>query len=296
MTRYQEIHCKSALNRIDSRRLPFHWDLNVYRGCAHRCQYCYALYSHDYMEDSRFFDAVYIKKNICEHLERELAKPSWKHEVINIGGVTDSYQPIEAEEKLMPDILRLLIRYRNPCTISTKSDLVLRDFDLLDQLSRVAEVNIAATITTTDEMVREKIEPGAVSSARRFEVLRAFEKTKVTTGIHMMPVIPLLTDSRENLNAIYAGGKAAGADYILPGLLYLKGKTRQNFFSFIHRAYPQHMDYFLLLYSRGGLDKEYRQSFYKKLHHIKAGYGIPFMCRPAKPSDSRDDGQQLCLF
>lgn len=296
MPHYQEISCKSALNRIDSRRLPFHWDLNIYRGCGHRCQYCYALYSHDYMEDNRFFDTIYIKRNVAERLALELAKPSWKREVINIGGVTDSYQPIEAEQKLMPDILRLLIRYRTPCTISTKSDLILRDFDLLDQLSRVTDVNVAATITTVDEDLRQKLEPGGVPSARRFEVLRAFEKTKVSAGVHMMPVIPLLTDGNENLNAIYAGGKAAGADYLLPGLLNLKGKTRQNFLDFIHREFPQHMDYFLLLYGRGGPDKEYRQSFYKKLHRIKVRYGIPSMARPPKAAPDPDDGQQLSLF
>lgn len=296
MAHYQEISCKSALNRINSRYLPFHWDLNVYRGCAHRCQYCYALYTHDYMEDRRFFDTIYIKRNAADRLALELARPSWRREVINIGGVTDSYQPIEAEQKLMPDILRLLIQYRTPCIISTKSDLILRDFDLLDQLSRVAYVNVAATITTTDEALRQKLEPGAVPSARRFEVLKAFEKTKVSAGLHMMPIVPLLTDSAENLEAIYAGGRDAGVDYLLPGLLNLKGRTRQSFLDFMQREFPQYMDAFLLLYGRGRLDKEYKQSFYKKLRRVKIKYGIPSMHRPPEAGSGPEEGQQLSLF
>ena len=140
------------------------------------------------MEDHRFFDTIYIKQNIADRLATELAKPQWKREVVNVGGITDSYQPIEAEMQLMPDILKLLIQYKTPCIISTKSDLILRDFDLLDQLSRITYVNVAATITTTDETLRKKLEPGGVPSDRRFSMLKAFAKTKVHTGLHAMPL------------------------------------------------------------------------------------------------------------
>ena len=85
-----------------------------------------------------------------DELEKELRSPDWKREVINLGGVTDSYQPAEADYQLMPEILRLLIKYRTPAIISTKSKLVLRDYDLIDQLSRITYINIAATVTTID--------------------------------------------------------------------------------------------------------------------------------------------------
>ena len=100
----------------------------------------------------------------------------------------------------MPEILRLMIKYRNPCIISTKSDLILRDYDLIVRLSEVAAVNLAATITCMDERVRTRLEPGGVPSARRFEVLRAFSETRACTGVHLMPIIPFLTDSRANLS------------------------------------------------------------------------------------------------
>ncbi len=237
----QEIECAAAMNHISSRFLPYSWDLNPYRGCSHGCRYCFALYSHSYMGDGNgdFYHDLYVKTNIAERLERALAKRSWTGEPINLGGITDCYQPAEARFQLMPDILRLLIKYRNPCILSTKSDLILRDFDLIAQLASVAAVNIAATITCADERIREKLEPGGVPSARRFEILQAFSETRACTGVHLMPIIPYLTDSRANLSAICQGAHLIRADYLLPGLLNLRGKTRAVFFDFLRRDFPQ---------------------------------------------------------
>ena len=143
---YQEITCSAAFRRVKG-RFPFHWDLNPYRGCGHGCKYCFAVYSHRYLESDAFFDDIYVKTNIVEELEKQLRRPSWTREVINIGGVTDSYQQAEAHYRLMPEILRLLIQYKNPCIISTKSDLILRDFDLIARLAELTYVNVACTIT-----------------------------------------------------------------------------------------------------------------------------------------------------
>ena len=153
----EEIKAKKALNKLNSKFLPYKWDLNVYRGCSHRCQYCYALYSHQYLESGKnFFDTIYVKTNIAEALEKELSSKRWKREVVNLGGVTDSYQPIEEKYKLMREVLKLMIKYKTPIVISTKSDLILRDMDLLTELAKVANVNVAVTITTMDENIRKK--------------------------------------------------------------------------------------------------------------------------------------------
>jgi len=165
-----EINCTSALNKL-KRKIPYEWDLNIYRGCQHGCKYCYAIYSHKYLNDEEYFYNIYVKTNIVEKLEKELRHSSWKREVVNIGGVTDSYQPAENKYKLMPEILKLLIKYKTPAIISTKSDLILRDFDLIDELSKITYINIAATITTTDENLRKKIEPQGCESNKRFEML-----------------------------------------------------------------------------------------------------------------------------
>ena len=276
MMTVREIECTAAMNHVSSRFLPYSWDLNPYRGCSHGCRYCFALYSHRYMGDGGddFYSDLYVKTNIAERLERELSRRSWTGELVNIGGVTDSYQPAEADYKLMPDILRLMIKHRNPCIISTKSDLILRDFDLISQLSEVAAVNIAATITCADERVRERLEPGGVPSARRFEVLRAFSDTRACTGVHLMPVIPFLTDSRANLSAILAGARDAKADYLLPGLLNLRGKTRDVFWDFLRHNFPQCEAPLRRLMDDRQAKKAYRAALFRWLRAEAARTGV----------------------
>ncbi|MFP4177409.1 MAG: radical SAM protein [Acholeplasmataceae bacterium] len=203
---YHEIGCSQALNKL-KRRMPYSWDLNVYRGCQHGCVYCYARHTHDYLGSDDFSNDIFIKTNIVERLEKELSHPNWRKEVINIGGVTDSYQPAEEHYRIMPDVLRLLIEYRTPAIISTKSDLILRDYDLIDALARITYVNIAVTVTTMDEDLRARIEPDAVESYRRFNVLKAFANTSASTGLHVMPIIPHLTDGPENFAALFQMGK-----------------------------------------------------------------------------------------
>ncbi len=270
---YQEITCSAAFRRVKG-RFPFHWDLNPYRGCGHGCKYCFAVYSHRYLESDAFFDDIYVKTNIVEELEKQLRRPSWTREVINIGGVTDSYQQAEAHYRLMPEILRLLIQYKNPCIISTKSDLILRDFDLIARLAELTYVNVACTITCMDESIRRLLEPGGAPSRNRFGVLEAFSGTRVTTGLHVMPIIPFLTDTRENLAALYASGREARVSYVLPGLLYLRGNTRQVFFSFIQRHFPGLYAPLQKLYGPGASRKAYKAEFYRMERQLRTAFGL----------------------
>ena len=284
-SQFRDITCKAALNKLRTRRLPYSWDLNIYRGCQHSCQYCFALYTQDYMPGSDFFDTIYVKANVAEQLERQLASPSWKREIVNIGGVTDSYQPIEKERRIMPDILNLMIKYKTPCIISTKSDLILRDFDLIDHLSRITYVNVAATITCMDENIRQRLEPGGVASLRRFRMLKEFSKTQASRGLHMMPIIPYLTDSDENLDALYAHGEEARVSYALPGLLNLRGRTKTSFFNFIRLQYPSLEPILQDLYRDGRLDQAYRTAFHKRLCRIKGRHSLSHDHMPPKKDD-----------
>lgn len=295
MAVYREIQCKTACSRLHSRFLPFHWDLNAYRGCTHGCRYCYALYSHQYLGSHAFYREVFVKTNAAERLERQLCAPSWDHAVVNLGGVTDSYQPAESQYRLMADILKLLIRYRTPCTISTKSALILRDYDLFAELARVAGANIAVTVTTMDEAVRRELEPGAFSSERRLDVIRAFSKTGVSTGIHLMPIVPLLTDSAENLEAIYASARDAGADYVLPGLLNLRGRTRDVFFQFLCAQYPTLLEPIGRLYGKGSASPDYKAGLFQKVGAICASYGLAGGHRQAAAPCGPQD-RQLSFF
>jgi DNA repair photolyase len=270
---YVGLDNKSALNKL-KRRIPYGWDLNIYRGCEHCCKYCYAMYSHDYLGDGNYFDKVYYKKNIIEYLERELSSPDWKREIINIGGVTDSYQPIEKKLKIMPEVLKLMVKYKTPIIISTKSDLILRDYDLIKELADITYVNIACTVTTMDESIRATIEPNGCSSMRRFEVLKEFKKTNASIGVHIMPIIPYLTDSYDNLDKIYSMAALIKADYVLPGTLYLRGKTRNYFLDFLKDYNMDLYNKYTLLYKTGGAPKEYKDNLYAKINKIKTKYGV----------------------
>ncbi len=270
-----EKQCKDALNRINSKYLPYKWDLNIYRGCSHSCEYCFAMYSHKYIEGNyNFTKDIVVKTNIAEKLEMKLRSKTWKGEVVNLGGVTDSYQELESEYKIMPEILKLLIKYRTPAFISTKSDLILRDFDLLEELARVAHVSVAETIVTVDDEIRKKIEPGASPINNRFKVLKEFATTNVTTGLHLMPIIPYITDNIENLEKIYYYAKRCNVDYVLPSVLNLKGITKPNFMKMVQKQFPEKYNDISSICKTGFCSKEYRVLLYEKINILKEKYHI----------------------
>ncbi|HRW34399.1 MAG TPA: radical SAM protein [Thermotogota bacterium] len=271
---FTKINVKSALHKVKG-NFPFHWDLNVYRGCAHGCVYCYALYSHDYLQaDGDFYHKIYVKENLVEVLEKELRKKSWKGEMVNLGGVTDSYQPLEKSMEMMRDILKLFIKYRNPLTISTKSDLILRDIDLYAQLANLTHVNVSVTITTPDESIRQKIEPSASDSARRFDVLKAFSRTSVSTGLHIMPIIPFVTDDKDDLEALFQKASQCHVDYLLTGKLYLRGKTRPRFIGFMREEFDKHFQQFARIYNQEAARLDYTTRLNAKIKQLRNKYHI----------------------
>lgn len=271
--KYVPLECKSALHCV-KRNPAFKWDLNIYRGCEHGCRYCFAIYSHDYLNDGHFFETVYYKKNIIQVLEKELSSAKWKKDVISIGGVTDSYQPIEKELGLMRDVLKLMIKYRNPIIISTKSTLILRDLDLLTELAKYVPVHVAFTITTIDEKVRSSLEPFGSPSLDRFKALARIKKTGATIGVHIMPIIPYVTDNCQNLEGIYALASKIQADYVLPGMLYLRGKTRPFFFSYVSKNYPSVYQKLQTLYQSKEHKMHYKKGLYAYIASLEKKYHL----------------------
>ena len=147
-----------------------------------------------YINSKDFFGEIFVKKNIAEVLEKELSSRNWNRDIINLGSVTDNYQEAEKDYKLMRDVLKLLIRYKTPMCISTKSDLILRDFDLIDELSSIVPVRIATTITALDEKLSSLIEPNVISPERRLNILKEFKKISNT--------LILIVFSEININMI----------------------------------------------------------------------------------------------
>lgn len=270
-----EITCTHAFRKLKKRIGPYEHDMNIYRGCAHRCAYCYALYSQRYMEKGDFYNDIFVKRNIVEVLEKQLSSARWTKQLICIGSVCDSYQPIEKELAMMRKVLPLFIQYRTPCIISTKSDLILRDLDLIKALAEVTYVNIAATITTMDEACASIIEPGAVSPKRRAEVLQVIKQnTNASTGMHVMPMMPYINDDAKSFHALLQCAKAIQVDYATFGPLNLIGDTRTSFFQMLQQHYPHLVQPYHRLFQTGRMDRAYLSGVYQTLHPLQKEYGI----------------------
>ncbi len=269
----KEITIKSALHYHD-KPIPCNYDLNIYRGCEHKCKYCFAQYSHKYLESTDFFDDIFVKTNVAVILDKELSKKSWKKEPINIGGVTDSYQPLEEQYKLMPDILRVLIKHKNPIILCTKSTLILRDYELIEELAKVADVSIGATITTMNEKIRAIIEPNTSPSCERLGMLKKFKEAGCSTTVLLMPILPYLTDSLNDLDEIFKAIKEVDVDDVHAWTLNLRGNTKNTFFAFIKSTFPHLMNKYMSLYQTSNVSREYNQDINKIVRSLRAKHKI----------------------
>src|SRR3954463_16282360 len=149
-----ESECKTILNPVPGNALPFNWTINPYRGCSHACTYCFARPTHTYLDFNAgrdFEREIVVKVNVPEVLRVELRRPSWKGEHIAMGTNTDPYQWVEGRYKLMPGIWEALRDFRNPCSVLTKSPLVLRDLPLLKEIAAVTDISANLSIPTIDE-------------------------------------------------------------------------------------------------------------------------------------------------
>jgi len=271
---YHDYHCKTALYQLKRKGLPYSFDLNIYRGCLHNCQYCYARKSHQYLNSNEFESEIFVKRNIAEVLEKELKDGKTGRKFINIGSVCDSYQPAEEKFKLMPDILKVLIKYRQPVIISTKSDLILRDIELIDRLAHSTRVNIAVTITSDNKEISSKVEPGASIPEERWKVLQACKKTKASTGFHFFPILPFLSDDEKTMENMVRKASEAEVDYMLSGMLYLSGNIKEKYFNFITREFPQFYSAYVNLYPRGKANTNYKSRIHTFLGKMRKKYGV----------------------
>ena len=285
-----ETSCKTALYRHNTKWLPFNYDINVYRGCAHRCIYCYAQYSHGYIGDDNFFGSIYAKTNIAEVLRREL--PRFGREVVNLGGVTDSYQPAEREHTLMPGVLKLLADYKVPVILSTKSPLILRDAALFCRIDREAGAMTAFTVTTMDADVAALIEPGSPRPAARMAAVKELKKAGLTCGVHLMPILPMLTDSEASLEAVFAAARDAGADYVLASGLNLRGATRDGFFEAVRQRFPVMYKDMITLHADRAAWRDAKEKALAIVQRLRAQYRMPaYITLKPKPVP-----EQLSLF
>ena len=290
----RETVCKSALYRHNSKWLPYKYDINVYRGCAHRCIYCYALYSHAYIGGGNFHREIYAKTNIAAVLAGELRR--FSGETVNLGGVTDSYQPAEREYKLTRAVLELLAAYRVPVTVCTKSPLILRDIGLLMQAADAGGAKAAFTITTLDDTVARLIEPGAPPPRARMDAVRTLRQGGIACGVHLMPVIPYLTSDAHDLEAVFDAAKEADASYVLAGALNLKGETRPVFMDNVHTAFPALYGRVRALYRDKSSYQAYKEDLHRMLEKLRKKYRLPYYTQMRRQPQPQPEPEQLSFW
>jgi DNA repair photolyase len=273
MTSVKEIICKTALHYHD-REFASNVDLNIYRGCGHRCIYCFAQYSHKYLNTENFFDDIFVKTNIAEALHADFSGRFRNGDPVNICGVTDGYQPLEKEYVLMPKIIETFIRHKNPMIITTKSTLLLRDIDLLEELNKVAGVSVQVSASAVDESIRGKIEPFAPPTVERLEMMGELSKCGIFCGVLMMPIIPHLTDNIENLDAIFKIAKENGAKSVIPQVLHLRGNTKNVFFNYMSNLFPESAPKIKLLYNGAYVNRNYLENFRQKIASVRKKYNF----------------------
>ncbi len=238
-TEFFKEYPKKIVNQIDSPDLGLSYSMNPYQGCEHGCIYCYARNSHQYWGYGAGLDferKIIIKENAAEILAQQLEKPSWKVMPIMLAGNTDCYQPIEAKKQLTRKILEVLLQYRHPVSIITKNALILRDLDLLTQLSKLDLVHVSISITTLDEKLRQKLEPRTASAAKRLEVVRQLSAAGIPVNVMVAPIIPGLNDSE--IPAIVKAAAEAGASNAAYTIVRLNGSIGPIFEDWIQQAYP----------------------------------------------------------
>ena len=212
-TEYFLLPVKSILNQCNSERVPFRWTVNPYRGCEFGCRYCYARYTHEYMEldGAEFETKIYVKQNAGALAERDLSREKIWGEHIAIGTATDPYQPAEREFGATRAILeKMAEREGLSLSITTKSNQVVRDIELLQRISARSSLTVNLSITTLRTRLARLLEPRAPRPDLRLEAVRKLREAGIAAGVFAMPVLPGLTDREEDLDALARGARDAG--------------------------------------------------------------------------------------
>ncbi len=242
-TRFLRDDTRSALARNQSPDVGFDVSINPYRGCEHGCVYCYARPSHEYLGFSAGLDfetKIVVKHDLPELLRAQLARPSWKPQVVAISGVTDCYQPVERKLRLTRRCLEVLADFRNPCSIITKSRMVARDADLLQELARHYAVSVTVSLTTLDPDVARRMEPRAAQPRSRLAAVESLARAGVPVGVNLAPIVPALTD--HEIPALLAAASGAGAQWAGWVMLRLPYAVKELFAKWLADHFPERRD------------------------------------------------------
>lgn len=287
----KEIQAKVLLSHV---KQPDDWfglkyNMNLYRGCQHQCIYCDSR-SECYQIEN--FSDILVKTNAIELLENELPRKRVKG-TVGTGAMNDPYMPLEKQLNLTGRALETIARHRFPVHILTKSDLVLRDIHILHEIQKTYAA-VSFTITTADDDLGKKLEPGASLVSERFQAIRTLASHGIYTGILLMPVLPFIEDNQENIVSIVKMAHESGASYIKASFgMTLRDRQREYYYDKLDESFPglkqKYIKHFGNQYSAytdqaGRLDKIFKQTCQQ--HNIET-HIIPF---------SPEKATQLKLF
>jgi DNA repair photolyase len=232
----KEIQARVMLSHV---RQPDTWfglkyNMNIYRGCQHQCIYCDSR-SECYQIEN--FSDVLVKVNAIELLKRELPSKRVRG-MIGTGSMSDPYTPVEKTYNLTGQALELFALYRFPVHIITKSDLVLKDLDTLVAINQT-QANVTFTVTAADDDLAAKVEPGAPRPSARFEAMAELASHGIHTGVTLMPILPFIEDSKENIGEILRQASDSGATYVIASLgMTLRDRQRAYYYDRLDRLFP----------------------------------------------------------
>jgi DNA repair photolyase len=276
---YFELPVRSVLNRESSGRMPFAWTLNPYRGCEFGCKYCYARYTHEFMElrDGLDFERkIYAKVGAPELLRRELAQCRDRGLPIALGTATDPYQPAENRFRVTRRLLEAIARFDAlDFSITTKGTLILRDLDLLREISRRHRFHAHITVTTTDERLARLLEPKAPPPAKRLEAIRELVGAGLRAGVNAAPILPGLTDSPAQLDRLARAARDYQAQFLFVNVLYLMPSAMAVFMPFLEKEFPHLVRRYRKLYRRSAyLGEDYKERINALVAGLRARYGL----------------------
>jgi len=271
------------------------YNMNVYRGCPHGCIYCDSR-SECYRNTD--FDTVKVKENALEIIRNELRRKTTTG-VIATGSMSDPYNPAERELKLTRNALELINAYRFGVAIATKSDLVARDVDVLQDIKAHSPVIVKVTVTTADDHLCEKIEPNVSSASERFDAISKLAEAGIYCGVLMMPILPFINDTDENVLGILRMAKEAGARFIYPSFgMTLRQGNREYYYEQLDKLFPQIKTKHIRAYgsqyeNRSSRANELWRVFTAECERLGLLYGMKAIIKQYK---SNYDDQQLTLF
>src|SRR5687767_3761579 len=292
--RYQEVRCRSALNPVKG--MPFEWTLNPYRGCTHGCHYCYARRYQTQFElgsDDDFASIIFVKTNFVDMLRRELQKPSWQGDYVAVGTATDCYQPIEGHYKLTRRSLEALCEFGNPAGVVTKGPMIVRDKDVLAELTRTAGCTVYISVPTVDEDAWRQLEPGTAHPLQRLRAVRTLRNAGVNVGVLMAPVVPGFTTDPAKLEATIQAVADHGAAFMGANVMYLKGGTRDHFMGFLAKEFPHMVDRYNRLYAGAYAKADYVTQVQGMIGVLQDRYDVDRRKRQRRPvTDSQHAPEQ----